>query len=89
MTWKTPPSAFVERCDKEAIDAIPDAEIECLLRTAEEAAFARALAERERLDRGEGDGGGGAPEAAADDAALERRASRDGALNPKPEPLRG
>ena len=53
VTWKTPPSAFVERCDKEAMDAIPDAEIQCLLRTAEEAAFARALAERERLDRGE------------------------------------
>ena len=44
MTWKTPSATFVERRDKEAMDAIPDAEIACLLRTAEETAFARALA---------------------------------------------
>ena len=41
-----------ERRDKEAMDAIPlRREIACLLRTAEETAFARALAERERVDR--------------------------------------
>jgi hypothetical protein len=51
VTWKTPSATFVERRDKEAMDAIPDAEIACLLRTAEETAFARALAERERADR--------------------------------------
>ena len=51
VTWKTPSATFVERCDKEAMDAIPDAEIACLLRTAEETAFARALAERERAER--------------------------------------
>ena len=51
MTWKTPSATFVERRDKEAMDAIPDAEIACLLRTAEETAFARAIAERERAER--------------------------------------
>jgi len=51
VTWKTPSATFVERRDKEAMDAIPDAEIACLLRTAEETAFARAIAERERAER--------------------------------------
>ena len=53
VTWKTPSATFVERRDKEAMDAIPDAEIARLLRTAEETAFARAIAERERAEREE------------------------------------
>jgi hypothetical protein len=54
VTWKTPSAAFVEQRDKEAMDAIPDAEIECLLRTEPERDFARALAAREAAERGTG-----------------------------------
>jgi hypothetical protein len=54
VTWKTPDAAFVEQRDKEAMDAIPDAEIECLLRTEPERDFARALAAREAAERGTG-----------------------------------
>ena len=54
VTWKTPSAAFVEQRDKEAMDAIPDAEIECLLRTEPERDFARALAAREAAERGAG-----------------------------------
>ena len=52
VTWKSPSAAFVEQRDKEAMDAIPDAEIECLLRTEPERDFARALAAREAAERG-------------------------------------
>jgi hypothetical protein len=45
VTWKAPDAKTVERYDRDAVLAIPDAEIADLLRTPDEVAFARAVAE--------------------------------------------